>query len=83
MGRHRAFRTLTGIFLIMELTVVQWLEHATDNRVVTGSNPTGAAFEILAIFLYATLPVSFERDTKSRWSLLSGGYARETIQRSG
>ena len=27
-------------------------------------------------FLYPTLPVSFGRDTKSRWSLLSGAYAR-------
>ena len=27
-------------------------------------------------FLYPTLPVSFGRDTKSRWSLLSGVYAR-------
>ena len=27
-------------------------------------------------FLYPTLPVSFGRDTKSHWSLLSGAYAR-------
>ena len=27
-------------------------------------------------FLYPTLPGSFGRDTKSRWSLLSGVYAR-------
>ena len=27
-------------------------------------------------FLYPTLPVSFGRDTKSRWYLLSGVYAR-------
>ena len=27
-------------------------------------------------FCYPTLPVSFGRDTKSRWSLLSGVYAR-------
>ena len=27
-------------------------------------------------FLYPTFPVSFGRDTKSRWSLLSGVYAR-------
>ena len=27
-------------------------------------------------FIHLTLPVSFGRDTKSRWSLLSGVYAR-------
>ena len=40
--------------------MAQWLERATDNRVVAGSNPTEAA----------------RRHTKSRWSLLSGVYAR-------
>ena len=33
-------------------------------------------FENLAISFTAHLPVSFGRDTKSRWSLLSGFYAR-------
>ena len=38
-----------------------------------GSNPAEA---VCGNFLYPTLPVSFGRDTKSRWSLLSGVYAR-------
>ena len=33
-------------------------------------------FRNLGNFVYVTLPVSFGRDTKSRWSLLSGVYAR-------
>ena len=55
--------------------VAQWLERATDDRVVAGSNPAEAVWK-LGNFLYPTLPVSFRRDTKSRWSLLSGVYAR-------
>ena len=57
--------------------VAQWLERATDNRVVAGWNPAEAVWK-LGNFLYPwpTLPVSFGRDTKSRWSLLSGVYAR-------
>ena len=33
-------------------------------------------FRNLGNFIHLTLPVSFRRDTKSRWSLLSGVYAR-------
>ena len=55
--------------------VAQWLERATDNRVVAGSN-SAEAFGNFGNFLYHTLAVSFGRDTKSRWSLLSGVYAR-------
>ena len=33
-------------------------------------------FRNLGNFVHPTLPVSFGRDTKSRWSLLSGVYAR-------
>ena len=33
-------------------------------------------FRNLGTFVHLTLPVSFGRDTKSRWSLLSGVYAR-------
>ena len=33
-------------------------------------------FRNLGNFVHLTLPVSFGRDTKSRWSLLSGVYAR-------
>ena len=50
-----------------------------DNRVVAGSNPTEAACKFVN-FLYPTLPVSFGRDTKSRWSLLSGVYVKYPTQ---
>ena len=50
--------------------VTQLLERATDNRVLTGSNPVEAVLKLLQ-FLYPTLPVFFGRDTKSRWSLLA------------
>ena len=43
--------------------MTQWLERATDNRVVAGSNP--AALALLgnfANFIYPTLPVSFGGD---------------------
>ena len=53
----------------------QWLERATDNPVVAGSNPAEAVWKLWQSPL-PTLPVSFGRDTKSRWSLLSGVYAR-------
>ena len=53
--------------------VAQWLERAADDRVVAGSNPTEAAWKL---WQFPLLPVSFGRDTKSRWSLLSGVYAR-------
>ena len=33
-------------------------------------------FQNLGNFVHPTLPVSFGRDTKSRWSLLPGVYAR-------
>ena len=49
-------------------TVDQWLERTTDDRVVAGSNLTGAACKLLGGYfgnlLYPTLPatVSFGRD---------------------
>ena len=39
--------------------MVQWLERATDNRVVTVSNTTEAVFKLLQF----PLPMSFGRDT--------------------
>ena len=39
-------------------------------------NPTYRRFETEAISFTPHLPVYFGRDTKSRWSLLSGVYAR-------
>ena len=39
-------------------------------------NPTYRRFETQTISFIPHLPVSFGRDTKSRWSLLSGVYAR-------
>ena len=35
-------------------------------------------FRNMGNFVYPILPVSFGRDTKSHWSLLSGVYARES-----
>ena len=35
-------------------------------------------FQSLGNFVYPTLPVSFGRDSKSHWSLLSGVYARRS-----
>ena len=40
------------------------------------TNKTPIPSFIIGNFLYPTFPVSFGRDTKSRWSLLSGVYAR-------
>ena len=54
--------------------MAQWLERATDNRVVAGSNPAEAVWKLWQF----PLPhfASVGRDTNSRWSLLSGVYAR-------
>ena len=53
------------------------VERRTINRGDGGSfNPTCRRFETLTISFTPHLPVSFGRDTKSRWSLLSGVYAR-------
>ena len=41
-----------------------------------GSSMVGAPLRNLGKFVSPTLPVSFGGDTKSRWSLLSGVYAR-------
>ena len=40
-----------------------------------GSKPP-PPFQSFGNFVYPTLPVSFGRDSKNRWSLLSGVYAR-------
>ena len=69
--QHEGFQCMGGLWC----AVAQWLERATDDRVVAGSNPAEAVWK-LGNFLYPTLPVSFRRDTKSRWPLLSGVYAR-------
>ena len=50
-------------------------EMSEFNRGDGGSIPP-AAVSKLANFVHLTLPVSFGRDTKSRWSLLYGVYAR-------
>ena len=65
--------------MLIDTMILQWersssvIERATDDREVPGSNLTGAA---IGNYVYPTFPVSFGRDTKSRWSLLSGIYAR-------
>ena len=53
--------------------VAQWLERANNIRVVADSL---RQLGNLGKFIYPTLPVSFGRDTKRCWSLLSGVYAR-------
>ena len=51
----------------------------TGDRVVLGSNPAAAtSLRNFGNSVYPTLLVSFRGDTKSRWSLLSGVYARES-----
>ena len=49
--------------------MAQWVDRGTDDRVVAGSYPTQPLGN-LGNFLYATLPVSFQKDTKCIWSLL-------------
>ena len=51
------------------------VDRANDDRVVAGPNTTdGAAFKLWQF--PGSLPVSFERCTNIRWTLLSGVYAR-------
>ena len=59
--------------------VVQWLVRASDDRVLTASNPSIAASKLAALplhgpgkFVYPSLPVSFGLDIISCWSLLYG-----------
>ena len=59
----------------------QWpsgLERWTSNRAVQGSNHAVATHSLrnFGNSVYPALLVSFGGDTKSRWSLLSGVYAR-------
>ena len=55
------------------------LERWTGVRVVLGSNPAAAtSLRNFGNSVYPTLPASFGGDTKNRWSLLSGVYARES-----
>ena len=55
--------------------VDQWLESATNNRGSWVRFPL-APLGNVGNFIYPTLPVSFGRDTKTCWSLLSAVYAR-------
>ena len=55
---------------------------ATACREDGGSTPP-LLFRSLGNFVYPTLPVSFRRDTKSHWSLLSGVYLVSTWCLSG
>ena len=57
--------------------VAQRLERSTDNRMVAGSNPTEAVWKLWQ-FPLPPLPVSFGRDTKSRWHLLPGSKISHT-----
>ena len=58
--------------------VAQSLERATDNRVIAASNPTEAVWKLWQFPLHDFASVFRKRHnhTKSRWSLLSGFYAR-------
>ena len=49
---------------------------APDCRSRGGGSMPSLPFQSLGNFVYFTLPVSFGRDSKSRWSLLSGVNAR-------
>ena len=51
------------------------VEHWTFGQRDWGLKPL-PPFRSLGNFVHLTLPVSFGRDSKSRWSLLSGVYAR-------
>ena len=59
---------------------MQWpsgSERWTGDRVVLVSNPAGGtSLQNFGNSVYPTLPVSFGGDTKNRWSLLSGVYAK-------
>ena len=56
-------------------TLAKWLERTTDEQVIVGSNPTGAAWKLWQ-FSLPNFASSFRRDTKCHCSLLSGVYAR-------
>ena len=62
-GRKAGARWLSGYSTRL---IIEW------SRVRIPLRPLGN----FGNFLYPTLPVSFGRDTKRRWSLLSGVYAR-------
>ena len=54
------------------------VERRTVNRGGGGSIPPTAVSKLRQLFSFMPyFPVSFGRDTKSRWSLLSGVYAGE------
>ena len=53
----------------MVRAVVSWLEHPPVDREDGGSIPP-PPFRSLGNFVHPTLPVSFGRDIKSRWSKL-------------
>ena len=67
---HQGVRTP----LLTSAAVAQWLESATDNRVVAGSNSTGTAWKLAISFF--PLCQCLSEETISRWSLLSGVYVR-------
>ena len=60
--------------VVVELwgAVAQWLERATDDRVVMGSNLTDAAWKLWQLPL-PHFAIVFQ---KSRWTLLPGVYAK-------
>ena len=76
--RNRGRTRLNFIRRLSQLMLVSELERSTGDRTVRGSNPTAEYFSLrnFGNSVYPALPVSFGGDTKSRRSLLSGGYAR-------
>ena len=82
IGQKREFARHIHVYLSIRRTPpgcgVGWscgIEHQVFDRRDRGSKPP-PPFRSLANFVYPALPVSFGRDSKSRWSLLSGVYAR-------
>jgi len=65
-------------FLVVSLHPVAYRVCVTNGERWSRGRSHLKPFQNLGNFVHLTLPVSFRRDTKSRWSLLSGVYARES-----
>ena len=64
-------------YKLMWGAVGQWLEHATGDREVTGTNHSDADSKLWQVRLtHIACVFRMRRSAISRWSLLSGVYAR-------
>ena len=77
------------LFIIISRTeggaVAEWVRASTGDQTVDGSSPTSVkifSFRNFGNSVHPALPVSFGWDSKSRWSLLSGVYARGSKKKS-